>query len=125
MIVSLYLFWIGGITYQIIEILWSRHTHWSMFFAGGFCIILADGIFNAFHSTIPNFLIIILSGTGITCIEYLLGCIFNLKLKMNVWDYSSVKGNILGQICPLYTLYWCLLSIPAIGLAELIRSLFN
>lgn len=124
MILFLYLFWMGGIVYQIVEMLWSGHTHWSMFFAGGASLILVDGLFNAFAYKIPTIFIVLLCGVGISCIEFLTGCIFNLKLKMKVWDYTALKGNILGQICPRFTLYWCLLSIPAIGFSQFIRHLF-
>ena len=40
------------------------------------------------------------------------GVVFNLYLGMSVWDYSEVKGNILGQICPLYSMLWCFICIP-------------
>ena len=29
----------------------------------------------------------------------------------NVWNYSLLPGNILGQICPLFTLLWFLLCL--------------
>ncbi len=124
MILFLFLFWLGGIVYQIIEMLWCGHTHWSMFLAGGASLILIDGLFTAFYNSIPTVIIIIICGIGISCIEFLTGCIFNLKLKSNVWDYSELKGNILGQICPRFTAYWCMLSIPAIAFSQFIRSLF-
>lgn len=124
MLKPLFLFWSGGLIYQIIELLWSRHTHWSMFIAGGASLILIDGIFAEFYGKIPSIFIILLCGTGISCIEFLTGCIFNIRLKMNVWNYSKLKGNVLGQICPQFTVYWCLLSIPAIIFSQFIRSLF-
>ncbi|MGN1011866.1 MAG: hypothetical protein ACI4QO_07265, partial [Clostridia bacterium] len=32
----------GGGLYLLLELLWRRHTHWSMFFAGGTCFLLID-----------------------------------------------------------------------------------
>ena len=125
MILYLYLFWIGGLTYQIVEMLWAGHTHWSMFLAGGTCLIVIDGIYSTFANTIPVLLILGLCAVSITCIEFFTGCIFNLLLKQNVWDYSDLKGNISGQICPKYTFYWLLLSVPAIMLTVFIRNLFS
>lgn len=121
---EIFLFWMGGVIYQIIEILWRGHTHWSMFFAGGFGILIIDGIFNTFEKYISATTILILCGVSLTCIEFLSGCIFNICLKKDIWDYSQIKGNILGQICPIYTLYWSILSIPAILYAQFIRTLF-
>ena len=48
----------------------------------------------------------------ITVIEFISGCIVNLWLRMDVWDYSSIPGNVLGQICLLYSFLWGMLSIP-------------
>lgn len=31
-----------------------------------------------------------------------------------VWDYSHLPGNLLGQVCPQFTMLWCLASGPII-----------
>lgn len=47
---------------------------------------------------------------GMTLIEYLAG-LFCLKfLKVRLWDYSDLWGNIQGIICPLFSLAWAVLS---------------
>ncbi len=46
----------------------------------------------------------------ITGIEYLAGLIFIKKMKIKLWDYSDMKGNIQGIICPLFTFFWLILS---------------
>ena len=51
----------------------------------------------------------------ITGIEFLTGVVVNIVLKMNVWDYSAMPGNILGQVCLPYSLLWFFLTIPALG----------
>ena len=38
----------------------------------------------------------------------------NIWLELGVWDYSAQWGNLWGQICPLYTILWCLLAGPVI-----------
>lgn len=48
----------------------------------------------------------------ITAYEFVSGCIFNLWLKMKVWDYSKLPFNFKGQICALYSCLWGLLCIP-------------
>ena len=52
-----------------------------------------------------------------------MGCVVNRLLKWQVWDYSGRFGNLLGQVCPLYTGLWFLLCIPVYGLAGLVRKL--
>ena len=52
----------------------------------------------------------------ITGVELIVGCIVNLILKLEVWDYSNMPLNLLGQICPLYSLLWGFLTIPIVFL---------
>ena len=62
-------------------------------------------------------------GSGvITGVEFLSGCIVNMWMKLNVWDYSSLPGNILGQVCLLYSFLWGLLSIPIVYVSSKIQK---
>lgn len=46
---------------------------------------------------------------GMTLIEYVAG-VFSLKfLKVRLWDYSDLWGNIQGIICPLFSFFWAIL----------------
>lgn len=46
---------------------------------------------------------------GMTLIEYVAG-VFCLKfLKVRLWDYSGLWGNIQGIICPLFSFFWAIL----------------
>lgn len=46
---------------------------------------------------------------GMTAIEYIAG-VFCLKfLKVRLWDYSDLWGNIQGIICPVFSLAWAVL----------------
>lgn len=46
---------------------------------------------------------------GMTAIEYAAG-VFCLKyLKVRLWDYFDLWGNIQGIICPLFSLFWAIL----------------
>ena len=57
----------------------------------------------------------------ITALELGTGCIVNLWLCWDVWDYSGVPGNILGQICPQYFVLWIPVSLAGIILDDWIR----
>jgi len=46
-----------------------------------------------------------------TLFEYIGGLIFIKLLKINLWDYSANKYNLQGLICPLYSLFWLVLSL--------------
>ena len=58
---------------------------------------------------------------GVTFIEFIFGVIFNLWLKMGVWDYSHMPMNILGQVCPLFTLLWVGVAIIFMPLVDVIN----
>ena len=49
---------------------------------------------------------ILLIGLGMTLIEFIAGLIFIKFFKVKLWDYSDRFGNIMGIICPLYSLFW-------------------
>ena len=43
---------------------------------------------------------------AITVLEYVAGLFFVNIMHVRLWDYSKVKGNIKGIICPRYSFYW-------------------
>ena len=49
---------------------------------------------------------IIIIGVGMSLIEFLAGLIFIKGLGIKLWDYSNRKGNIMGIICPSFSLIW-------------------
>ena len=61
---------------------------------------------------------------GVTAIEFIFGVIFNLWLKMDVWDYSYMPFHILGQICPTFTLIWAGLAIAFLPFADALNKDF-
>lgn len=112
---------IGGTLYMGIEILWRGRTHWSMGIVGGACFMLI-GLLNEIY-TYDEYMEIqaLKSAVIVTIVEFVSGCIINLKLGWAVWDYSMLPLNILGQVCLLFTILWFFLTIPAIYLDDWIR----
>lgn len=85
--------------------------------AGGMSLLLLNGLFHKLR----GFSLMARSAAGggvITGVELVFGLIFNRILHLHVWDYSAVPGNFLGQICPLYSFFWCLLCVPVALLTE-------
>ena len=115
------MFSIGALGYGLLEVLWRGYTHISMFFAGGIC-------FNAFAAIGKNsknhkpFFLAAIGALMVTAVEFITGCIVNLWLKKKVWDYSKMPFNILGQVCPAFTLLWGLLSLFAIPFSAKIHK---
>lgn len=121
---ELFLFFIGGGIYTLLEMLWKGHSHWSMFVLGGICFVIM-GLLNEFK--IPwHWCLLrqsVVSAIIITIFEFFVGCIVNLWLGLGVWDYSNLPFNLLGQICLYFFLLWILASMVGIILDDWIRYL--
>jgi uncharacterized membrane protein len=109
---------LGALGYGGIEILWRGHTHWTMLVTGGVCFTLLYLVANFSHDALWKKWI--MGAFIITAAEFVAGTIVNLHLGWNVWDYSHHSFNLMGQICPLFTFFWFLLSIPGVWLCQLI-----
>lgn len=119
------MFSLGGLTYGIIEIVWRGQTHISMFVAGGLCFW---GIWQTAKHLSELGLIILaaISALEITAVEFSVGILVNIILKLNVWDYSGMPFSLMGQVCLPFGVLWFLLSIPALYLsAALDRLMFG
>ena len=118
---SALLFFIGGLLYYLIEVVWRGYSHWTMFCLGGACFV-SIGLIN---EILPWEMALwkqgIIGALMVTVLEYVVGCIVNIGLGWNVWDYSDVPFNIQGQVCLPFTLLWFAVSIVAIILDDYIR----
>ena len=120
------LFLTGSTVYPLIELAWRGYTHPSMAAAGGICLPVLDRICNNKNMCRRPIPVRCIAGAlSITAVEFCFGIVFNLILRQNVWDYSQMPMNVLGQVCLPYTLLWVLLSFPAIQLCRLLGSHFR
>lgn len=112
---------IGGIIYYLLETLFRGFSHWSMMIVGGICFVCIGEINEIISWTTPLWKQGIIGSIIITTIEFLSGCLLNIILKLNVWDYSNIPFNLLGQICLPFTILWFFLSIIGIILDDYLR----
>jgi len=91
-----------------------------MFFAGGLSFLLLFGLFGRFD--MPLILKCITGGAVITAVEFLTGALVNIRLKLNVWDYSRMPMNLYGQISLPFSVGWCLLSVPISFVCEFLAA---
>ena len=120
------LFAIGGMAYFLLEVLVRGYSHYSMFLCGGACF-LCCGLLNENMKIKMSFISqMVLSALNITALEFITGLIVNILLKMDIWDYSQLPYNFMGQICLLYSIFWFLVSSVAIVLDDFLRyKIFN
>ena len=120
------LFCVGGSIYITIEVLWrsmrgSDPTHWTMFILGGLCFLLIGAINEHLSWDTPFWLQSIIGAVGVLLCEFIFGCVLNLWLKLDVWDYSDQPLNILGQVCLPFAFAWILLAAVGIVLDDYLR----
>ena len=111
----------GGLLYIILELVWRGHGHWTMFILGGLCFSLIGIINELIPWCMPLWKQVLIGAVIITVLEFLTGCIVNLGLGWDVWDYSAMPLNLLGQICVPYILLWIPVSLAAIFLDDWLR----
>ncbi len=117
-------FVLGGISYACLELLWRGRTHWTMVLLGGICTAVLYAI-NVYCRELSIFKRAVMGCAFITLAELLTGIAVNKILSWNVWDYSTVPFNFMGQICLLYSAIWfvlCLVMLHAMEASEKITN---
>lgn len=119
-----FLMLVGGAIYYALEIINRGYSHWTMAVVGGMCFVLM-GLLSEYNKwNMPLIGLMGISSLIVTTIELGAGVILNLWLNLNIWDYSDLPFNFLGQICLPFTIIWFFLSLPAIILNKYLRSWF-
>lgn len=113
---------IGGVIYYIIEVLFRGYSHWSMIILGGICFVLI-GLLDEWQNHPPILRQMVQGAIIVTILEFVTGCIVNLWLDWNVWDYSNLPFNVLGQVCLFFTLAWFFITPIAVKLENLLHKL--
>ena len=113
------LFYTGGAAYLTLELLYRGRSHGSMFLAGGMCFLLI-GHLNHVHPKLPLPARTAVGALIVTMVEFAAGLLVNRDY--GVWDYRNQPGNIMGQICPLFTALWIPLSLLAVILYGVLET---
>ena len=113
-----FVFLMGFFLYGFVEVTGRGYTHWTMCITGGIVLLV---IYTLSNRPATSLIRTCLLGTAaITLIEFAVGVFDNIIMGWEVWDYSDIPLNILGQVCPLFSLLWFVLCIPAYFLCRLI-----
>lgn len=111
----------GGALYVLLELAWRGRSHWTMFLLGGVCFVCLGMINEIIPWEMPLWQQALIGACIITGLEFLTGCIVNMWLGWDVWDYSSLPGNVKGQICPRFFLLWIPVAVTAVMLDDWLR----
>lgn len=124
---SLKNFLAGAILYSSIEMMWRGRTHWTMAVLGGIVYMILNSI--SVHTPGMSIAVKSILGSGvITLLEFLFGLVLNIKMGLKIWNYENIGYNILGQICPKYTVYWfilCMVAFIIIGIRNRVIAVYT
>lgn len=113
----LIIFLLGGIGYGTIEVAFRGYTHWSMILTGG-AAFLSLYLINESLADTSIFIKAFLGMIVITTLEFTVGIVVNKVFALNVWDYSHMPGNLMGQISLPFSACWYGLSIVSFFIFE-------
>lgn len=114
------IFMTGGMIYYFMEITTRGYSHYSMIVCGGFATLLCGGLNQVFNK-LSILAQMILSSVIISELEFVTGYVVNIILRYDVWDYSDLPFNLMGQICVQYSVLWMFLSVFIIFVDDYIR----
>ena len=121
LVIASTLFVIGSLLGWVIELFFRRFVSQKKWVNPGFlmgpylpiygCGIVVLYFLSSINIPIENevfsvILRILLIGVGMTLIEFIAGLIFIKGFKVKLWDYSDRKFNLMGIICPTFSLIW-------------------
>ena len=105
---------LGGLLYGGLELIWRGYTHWTMLLLAAALCVPLDLANEHIPWDMPLWMQAVIGGLTVTAAELAAGVVLNLWFGLEVWDYSGMWGNLWGQVCPLYTVLWCILAGPVI-----------
>ena len=114
----------GAAGYAGIEYLFRGYTHWTMVLTGGACLLA----FYCYTKEAKDTPILVKAAVGaciVTVFEFCVGLVVNVWFGWHVWDYSREPGNLMGQICPLFSFAWFPLCLAILMLFSPLNSWYT
>lgn len=121
MLKYLILLLIGGFVYYAFELVLRGWSHWTMFLLGGICFILIGEYNEHVDWDTPLIKQGVVGACIVTALEFVVGMIVNVYLGWNIWDYSAVPLNFMGQVCLPFSIVWIAVSILAVVVDDWVR----
>ena len=107
------LFYLGGMAYMLLELIWRGWSHGSMFLLGGLCFALLGRILRL---RLPLWVKVLLGAATVTVLELLTGLAINGDHA--IWDYSQLPFQFRGQISLVFSLLWMPVSLAGMWLYD-------
>lgn len=120
-IFSLLLWSFGGTVYFLLEVAWKtfrgepERISWTMLVLAVALCVPVERAGAELPWTCPLWLQSAACAALVTAAELLAGLVLNVWLGLGIWDYSNLRWNLWGQVCPQFFLVWwalCAAFIP-------------
>lgn len=124
-VLSMLLWTWGGALYFLLEVAYKTITghperiSWTMLVLAVVLCVPVERSGAELPWECPLWLQALVCAALVTVTEFAAGCVLNLWLGLNVWDYSALPFNLLGQICLPFFFVWfgiCMVFIPVFDL---------
>lgn len=120
-VLSMLLWTWGGTMYFLLEVAYKTASgrpeaiSWTMLVLAVLLCVPVERCGEELPWACPLWLQALCCAALVTAVELAAGLVLNVWLRLGVWDYSHLPGNLWGQVCPQFALLWwglCLLFIP-------------
>ncbi len=106
-----------GAAYYVIEMVYRGYSHVSMFILAGFLgVFCIDTPNNIFGYDLDYSIQILISTILCTLGEGITGLVVNIKMGLNVWDYSNLQFTFFFGQCNLFFVFAWALIIGCFGI---------
>lgn len=121
-VLSMLLWTWGGAVYFMLEVIYKtmrgepERISWTMLVLAVLLCVPIERAGEQLPWACPLWAQASLCAALVTITEFAAGLILNVWLGLGVWDYSKLRWNLWGQICPQFAALWwvlCLVFIPA------------
>ena len=95
---------------------------------GPFCPIYGIGICLSYLllGSLESFILTALLSMAVaTIVEFSVGFLVDRALGRRLWDYTSERGNILGYVCPRFSVLWGVICAAVIKSIPLLDAAIN
>ena len=120
-VLSMLLWTWGGTAYYFLEVVWKllreepERISWTMLVVAVILCIPVERCGAELPWSCPLWLQGLACAALVTAVEFAAGLVLNLWLGLDIWDYSHLPFNLMGQICLQFFLVWwglCFVFIP-------------
>ena len=126
-VLSMLLLTWGGTLYFLLEVAYKTATghperiSWTMLVLAVVLCVPVERAGAELPWECPLWLQAVVCAALVTLVEFCAGCVLNLWLGLDIWDYSALPLHLYGQVCLPFSLAWWVLCFAFIPVFDWLR----